>query len=120
MKTKRTAIVPGILCLLALSLAANMALAQTTVQANFTWTAPTSGTAVDHYIVQHSVDGGAWTQVTTVTTNTYTLAATMGASHRIRVAGVDAASRQGPFSLPSTAYVPDPGAPSQPGKPILF
>jgi len=117
--TTRTTTRTGLLCLLVFTFSASLVAAQT-VQANFSWTVPTTGTAVDHYVVEQSVNGGAWTQVATVTTNSYALNATIGASHRLRVAGVDATSRQGPFSLPSTAYVPDAGAPGQPGKPIMF
>ena len=96
------------------------ALAQTTLDIDYTWTAPTSGSPVDHYIVEHSVDGGAWTQIASASSNSYTLTATVGLSHRIRVAGVDAQGRQGTYSAPSDAYTPDPGPPGQPGKPILF
>jgi hypothetical protein len=103
-------------------LAAAPAAAQTqTMDVDYQWTAPTTGSPVDHYVVEHSVDGGAWTQIAAaVTGNSYTLAATVGVSHRIRVAGVDALGRQGTFSLPSDAYTPDAGAPGAPGKPIIF
>jgi hypothetical protein len=96
------------------------ALAQTTMDVDYSWTAPTSGSPVDHYIVEHSVDGGVWTQIASASSNSYTLVATVGVSHRIRVAGVDAEGRQGPYSVSSDPYTPDPGPPGQPGKPILF
>ncbi len=96
------------------------AAAQTTVNVAYTWTAPTTGSAAATYVVEQSIDTGAWAQVATTSTNSYTLAATTGHSHRIRVAGVDATARQGVFSLPSDAYVADAGAPGQPGKPIRF
>ncbi len=92
----------------------------TTLQVAYTWTAPTTGSPVVEYVVQHSVDGGAWIQIATVTTNSYVLAATVGEAHQIRVAGVDAYDRQGVWSLPSDAYTPDLGAPGQPGKPIVI
>ena len=38
----------------------------------------------------------------------------------MRVAGMDANNRQGIFSVASDPYLPDAGAPGQPGKPILF
>lgn len=108
------------LLVLGISLAAGAAQAQTTMDVAYQWTAPTTGAAVDHYIVEHSVDGGAWTQVASVATNTYTLTAEVGVSHRVRVAGVDALGRQGVYSDPSDPYTPDPGSPGQPGKPIVF
>lgn len=95
------------------------ALAQT-VQVDYTWTAPTSGSTVDHYVIQHSVNGGAWTQVATSSSNTYTLTATVGEAHRLRVAGVDSQDRMGTYSSPSDSYTPDLGPPGQPGKPIIF
>jgi hypothetical protein len=106
--------------LLAVLLPAAAVQAQTEMPVSYNWTAPTSGTAVEFYVVEHSVDGGPWAPVGTVDTNSYTLNATVGVSHRVRVAGVDAQNRQGPFSLPSDPYSPDAGAPGQPGKPVLF
>lgn len=108
-----------VLAFLVAALGAAPAVAQT-MDVAYQWTAPTTGSAVDHYVVQQSIDGGAWAQVGSVPTVTYTLAATIGVSHRVRVAGVDAQGRQGLFSLPSDPYTPDPGAPGQPGKPIIF
>jgi hypothetical protein len=86
----------------------------------YTWTAPTTGSAVDHYVVEHQVNGGAWTPIATVTSNQYTLTASLGDTHSIRVAAVDAQDRQGIYSPASDPYTPDPGAPGQPGKPIVF
>ena len=106
--------------MIAAVLPAASALAQTEMSVSYTWTAPTSGTAVDHYVVEHSVNGGQWTQIATTNDNSYTLDATAGQSHQIRVAGVDASDRQGPYSNSSDPYMPDAGAPGQPGKPILF
>ena len=54
----------------------------------------------------------------TSSTTSYTLAATVGHAHRIRVAGVDAQARQGIWSETSDSYTPDAGTPGQPGKPI--
>jgi len=106
--------------LLAVVLPAASTLAQTEMPVNYSWTAPTTGTPVDHYVVEHSINGGQWTQIATTTDNSYTLDATLGQSHQIRVAGVDASDRQGLFSQASDAFMPDAGAPGQPGKPILF
>ena len=106
--------------LIAAVLPAASALAQTEMPVSYTWTAPTTGTAVEQYVVEHSVNGGQWTQIATTSENSYTLDATVGQSHQIRVAGVDASNRQGLFSMASDPYMPDAGAPGQPGKPILF
>jgi hypothetical protein len=106
--------------LLAVILPAASSLAQTEMSVNYSWTAPTTGTPVDHYVVEHSINGGTWTQIATANENSYTLSATLGQSHQIRVAGVDASDRQGIFSMASDPYTPDAGAPGQPGKPILF
>ncbi len=94
--------------------------AQTTMDISYSWTAPTSGSPVDHYIVEHRMDGGGWTEIANVGSNTYTLTATIGRSHQIRVAGVDAQGHQGPYSVASDPYTPEPGPPGQPGKPIIF
>ena len=94
--------------------------AQTTVEVEYVWPAPATGSPVDHYVVEHSADGGSWVSLGSVSQLSYILDAEYGVSHQIRVAGVDAEGRQGPFSLPSDAYTPDAGAPGQPGKPIIF
>ncbi len=118
MKRTKTALI--ILGALSLMLVQGAALAQTEVTVDYSWSAPTTGSPVDHYVIQHSVNSGDWTQIATSASNTYTLTATVGDSHRIRVAGVDSQARQGVFSVPSDAYVPDIGSPGQPGKPIIF
>ncbi len=106
--------------LFAVMLPTASSLAQTEVPVNYTWTAPTTGSAVDHYVVEHSINGGQWTVTGTTNENSFTLSATLGQSHQIRVAGVDASDRQGIFSVASDTYLPDGGAPGKPGKPILF
>jgi hypothetical protein len=104
--------------LIALGLiAAGTAFAQESV--TYTWTAPTTGSTVDHYVVQHSASGGTWVTVNdNLHATTYVLAAAYDVEHSIRVAGVDALGRQGPWSLSSEPYTPTLGAPGQPGKPI--
>jgi hypothetical protein len=99
------------------------ALAQTTVEATAGWSPPTYGTPVEHYVLQHSVNDGAWATVGTTTDTLYTLTISYDDFHRVRVAGVDAEGRQGPFSLPSNSYNPSqtsPDGPAQPGQPVLF
>lgn len=95
--------------------------AQTTVEATAEWGAPTAGTPVVNYIVQFSSDGGAWETVANTPDTSYGASLEAGHSYRVRVAGVDAEGRQGPFSLPSEPYVAgelDPGPPGAPGQPI--
>jgi hypothetical protein len=96
------------------------ALAQDVMSTSYQWNAPSTGSTVVHYVVQHLEGGGDWVTVGNTDTNSYTLDLSVGVAHTIRVAGVDSEGRQGPWSVPSDPYMPDPGAPGQPGKPILF
>ncbi|MFH1844650.1 MAG: hypothetical protein ABIF77_15725 [bacterium] len=102
---------------IALLVLATAVSAQTAVDVTYTWTPPNSGSPVDHYVVEVSIDGSAFYQVDTVTSNTYTFTAPVDQAHQIRVAGVDAEDRQGPYSDPSDTYTPSVGPPGQPGKP---
>ena len=97
--------------------------AQTEVTATASWSSPTYGPPVDHYVLQHSINGDTWTTIATPTDTLYTLTITEGDSHRVRVAGVDAEGLVGPYSLPSPDYIPgsgDLGEPGQPGKPLTI
>jgi hypothetical protein len=96
------------------------AAAQTIVQVTASWTPPTEGSPVDHYVLQLSIDGGPFTTVGSVTGTSYTLDLAVGQSYVARVAGIDAEDRQGPWSEASDAYSPDVGPPGQPGKPIIM
>lgn len=109
-----------ILIILIAALAATGAQAQTTLPVNYQWTAPTTGAPVVHYVVEQSVNSGPWTAIGTAATNTFTLTATVGDSHQIRVAGVDADTRQGVYSAASDPFVPTLDPPGQPGQPIVF
>jgi len=91
-----------------------------TVDATATWTAPTEGSPVDHYVVQISQDGGPYQNAGSTQTTTITLQLQVGSSYTVRVAGVDAQDRQGPWSLSSDPYTPELGPPGQPGKPIVM
>jgi len=115
---KATGLTLGLLLTTIILATPGMALAEMAV--NYEWTAPVEGSPVDHYVVQQSVNGGNWVQIATTSTNTYTLNATVGDAHSIRVAGVDAQGRQGQYSAASDPFTPDPGNPGQPGKPIIF
>jgi hypothetical protein len=94
--------------------------AQTTVQVTASWTAPSTGSPVHHYVVQLSTNGGAYQPAGTTTTLSMTLTLTVGSTYTVRVAGVDAQSRQGVYSSPSDPYTPDLGPPGQPGKPVVI
>ncbi len=96
------------------------AAAQTTVQATASWSPPSTGSPVDHYVVQISIDGGAFGNAGTTNTTSITLTLTVGSTYTVRVAGVDAQDRQGPYSPQSDSYTPDLGPPGTPGKPIIM
>jgi glyoxylate utilization-related uncharacterized protein len=118
-KNSRIAIVAG-LALAALVVGTLPAQAQTTVQVTATWTAPSTGSPVHHYVVQLSTNGGAYQSAGTSTTTSITLTLTVGSTYTVRVAGVDAQSRQGVYSQASDPYTPDLGPPGQPGKPVVI
>lgn len=92
----------------------------TTINVTYTWTAPTTGTPVHHYVVQTSSNGTTWTTLTGVepTARTVTVAAPVGVPIQVRVAGVDAQNRQGSWSIGSDPFVPDAGPPGVPGTPV--
>lgn len=92
----------------------------TTMNITYTWTAPTTGSPVHHYVVQASFNGGQFSTVAGLepTTRTATITAPVGVPVQVRVAGVDAQNRQGPYSEASDPFVPDAGAPGVPSKPI--
>ncbi|HOX26952.1 MAG TPA: fibronectin type III domain-containing protein [Candidatus Krumholzibacteria bacterium] len=118
-KFQRTLQVLGILAVLSL-LGALPAAAQTTVEVTASWTPPTEGSPVDHYILQLSTDGGPFSTVASVSGTSYVLDLEIGHTYIARVAGVDAQDRQGPWSVSSDPYSPDLGPPGQPGKPIVM
>lgn len=117
---RKSLIICSLLVLMSM-LPALEAAAQTEPNAQATWGPPTYGTPVVHYVLQLSTDEGAWEQVATTAGTSYDLTLTEGHSYRIRVAGVDAEGRQGPFCAPSPEYSPGSGstAPGQPGQPYL-
>jgi hypothetical protein len=118
--TKRNHMITMLAVLVAVGvLGAHPALAQT-VEVTANWSPPTEGSPVDHYILQLSTNGGPFTTVGSVEGTSYTLELTVGSTYVARVAGVDAESRQGPWSLESDPYTPDLGPPGQPGKPMLM
>jgi hypothetical protein len=118
-KNPRIAIVAG-LALAVLAVGTLPAQAQTTVQVSASWTAPSTGSPVHHYVVQLSTNGGAYQPAGTTTTTSISLTLAVGSTYTVRVAGVDAQDRQGAYSLPSEPYTPDVGPPGQPGKPLIM
>jgi len=111
--------IPSLLALTALALIAFGGVALAQEEVTYTWTAPTSGSVVDHYVVQHSVNGGPFVTINgNVPTNTFVLTASYEDEHVVRVAGVDSIDRQGPWSVSSDPYTPTLGSPGQPGKPV--
>lgn len=98
-----------------------MVFAQTTsMNITYHFTAPTTGSLVDYYIVQSSESGTTWTTLSIrPTTNSFSINVPVGINVQVRVAGVDAQGRQGPWSVASDPFVPDAGAPGAPGKPVM-
>jgi hypothetical protein len=91
--------------------------AQATQTVHYEWSAPTTGSPVVHYIIQHRADGGPWVQIATSVNTNYDLIALDLIAHEIRVCGVDKLGRSGLWSLPSEPYTPDSGAPGGCGQP---
>lgn len=88
------------------------------VRARASWSPPTYGTPVVTYVVQHSINGEAWYYYASTEDTTINMYISFYDTHRVRVAGVDAENRQGPFSLPSNTYSPADSFPNQPSKPL--
>jgi len=97
---------------------ASMALAQLGENVTYIWTAPTTGTPVVNYVVQISIDGAPYEYVGDAASETYTFYAEALLTYQIRVAGVDAQDRQGPYSVASDPLFLDYGAPGEAGKPV--
>lgn len=74
------------------------------VVVRWTWTPPTSGTPVDHYVVE--IERTSHSASAVVSRNSFLMNVPMDDLVRVRVAGVDAADRQGPFSQWSEYYTP--------------
>ncbi len=86
---------------------------------NYSWTPPKYGTPVDYYVVQWEVAGLPWVDINTTqdTFGVFEYMLEYGIEYRIRVKGVDAEERSGPWSPPSNMYTPDAGPPGIPSKP---
>lgn len=111
----------AIAILVSVVLLAALAIGQTTtVDVRYRTTAPTTGSPVAVYAWQVSTDGGAtWTNARTSTGVEVVLSLAAGVPVLVRVAGIDAQDRQGPWSPVSDPYTPDAGAPGGCGKPAV-
>lgn len=110
-------------CLLACALLGFMVVGgpsvATPVSATANWTPPTTGSPVHHYRVELKTDAGPFVIAGMPLAPSITLTLESGHTYVVRVAGIDAQDRQGPFSDPSEPYTPDLGAPGGCGKPIV-
>lgn len=77
----------------------------------YTWTAPTTGTPVDHYVAEVMVNDGDTYLIDPVPGESIMLPVQYGNKYQIRVAAVDAANAQGPMSIWSLPYTPELGPP---------
>ena len=93
-------------------LAIGPSLAQADVEIDYKWDAPTTGSPVDHYIIEIEIDGVVTEVVTDNSTPAYTHSYTPDTTIRLRVKGVDALGYDGPFSVWSEyfSYAGPPGA----------
>jgi len=80
---------------------------QSAPDVEFAWTAPTTGSAVHHYVAQVLVNEQDTLFFDPVMSPAIMLPVTYGNKYRIRVAGVDAANIQGPLSMWSVPYAPE-------------
>lgn len=81
------------------------------ITAEYTWTAPESGTPVDHYVAEILVNDVDITPLDNLPSEYASFAVVYGNNYRIRVAGVDADGNQGPYSEWSDPYTPEVGPP---------
>jgi hypothetical protein len=99
----------GLILLLLLALPAQ------SLDVNWTWTPPTTGTPVEYYELELMVDGGDWQPFGTTIVPTLTTEMPYGSSV-VRVRGVDVNGRAGQWSLESEPFVDygEPGTCSMP------
>ena len=70
------------------------------------WTVPPGAPSGTRYVVQRSVNGGAWATSTETTATTLSYGGAAGSTYRFRVAAKDPAGRMGGFSAVRTTVVP--------------
>ena len=73
----------------------------------FVWAAPTSGSPVQHYVAEVLVNEKDTVYFESIPDESTLLEVTFGNKYRMRVAGVDAAGVQGPWSEWSDPYAPE-------------
>ncbi len=73
----------------------------------FVWTAPSTGTPVHHYVAQVLINDLDTLFFDPVPTEDMLVDVTYGNKYRMRVAGVDAANIQGPWSMWSRSVTPE-------------
>ena len=108
----------GALFLIALGASSALVLAddhndkEVTPRMIFTWSAPTTGTPVDHYVAQVLVNERDTMELGPLPLTEVSIFAEYGNKYRIRVAAVDADGIQGPMSLWSEPHSPELAPPS--------
>ena len=80
---------------------------QSAPDVEFTWTAPSTGTPVHHYVVEVLTNERDTRTFDPVPSESLLLPVIYGNKYRLRVAAVDAAGVQGPQSIWSQPYTPE-------------
>ena len=73
----------------------------------FEWTAPTTGTPVNHYVAQVMVNRMDTLFYDSIPSESLVFPAQYGNTYDVRVAGVDSDGIQGPWSIWSPSFVPE-------------
>lgn len=96
------------------------AVASAEIELTYAWTAPTTGSPVEYYVCETRTEGAEWGECGgQAATEQLTVLVSDGVQgFQIRVAGVDAFGRQGPWS-PASDPFSEAGAPGSPTLPIL-
>ena len=81
--------------------------AQSAPDVEFTWTAPTTGTPVHHYVVEVLTNERDTQVFDSVPSESIMLPVIYGNKYRLRVAAVDASGIQGLLSMWSLPYTPE-------------
>ncbi len=87
---------------------------QSAPEAEFIWTAPTTGSPVDHYVAQVLVNDIDTLFFDSLPAESILVPVVYGNKYNVRVAGVDVNDIQGPMSIWSVPYTPELGPPPVP------